>query len=127
MPRVLVILLLLWPLALWGQETSPESVAPARQTGDYLLRTCTASALTPTGRLRRQYCAGYLAGVEETLRVVTTPEGGFCPPAEVSTRELSGVYTRYVAANPDSTRRPAAATAAQALRQAFPCASEPGR
>ncbi len=124
MRRILIILLLLSPMSLSGQETPPDSLVPAQQTGEYLMKACTASALTPSGRLRRQYCAGYLAGVEESLRVVTPSKAGFCPPAEVSTRELSGAFTRYVKANTDSTGRPAATTAAQALRQAFPCPSE---
>ena len=50
MPRVLVILLLLSPVTLWGQDMSPNIVAPAQQTADYLFKACTASALTPSVR-----------------------------------------------------------------------------
>ncbi len=124
MPRVLLILLLLSPVTLWGQDMSSNIVAPARQTADYLFKACTASALTPSGRHRRQYCAGYLAGVKETLRVVTPSEADFCPTREVTTRALSSIYTRHMASHTESTGQPAAAVAAAALREAFPCASE---
>ncbi len=83
MQRVVILLLLLAPASLWGQEASPDTLAPSRQTGAYLLKACTASALTPSGRLRRQYCAGFLAGVEEYLRVVTPSDAEFCPPENV--------------------------------------------
>ena len=127
MRRVISIVLLFSPAVCWGQETPPESMAPARQTGAYLLKTCTASALTPTGRLRRQYCAGFLAGVEETLRVVTPGQAGFCPPGGVTGGELANAYTRFATANPESARMPAAAVAANALRQTFPCSPGQGQ
>ncbi len=127
MQRVLTTLALPAPAMLWAQETPPDHVAPARQTGSYLLKTCTASALTPSGRLRRQYCAGSLAGVEETLRVVTPGDAEFCPPEHITARELTNAYNRFAAANPDSASQPAAIIAAQARRLAFTCAAEQGQ
>ena len=123
MVRTIAALAVAWPALLMGQESAPEAPVPSQQTADYLLKACTSSTLTPSGRLRRQYCAGYLAGVEETLRVVTPSQAGFCPPDTVTTRQLASAYTRHVTGNPQSADRPAAIVAAKALREAYPCGS----
>ena len=121
---VLVLVLVLLPHAApWGQEAYSNSLTPSQQTGRYLLKACTASALTPTGRVRRQYCAGFLTGVEETLRVVAPAEAGFCAPEAVTTRQLVAAFTRHATAHPDATDQPAAVIATQSLRQSFPCAA----
>ncbi|MDJ0890831.1 MAG: Rap1a/Tai family immunity protein [Gammaproteobacteria bacterium] len=120
--RGIVFVLLLLPFAaLRGQEAAPDSVAPSQQTGRYLLKACTASALTPAGRVRRQYCAGFLTGVEETLRVVAPAEAGFCAPESVTIRQLVTAFTRHATARPEVTDQPAAVIATQALRESFPC------
>ena len=121
MVRTIAVLAVAWPVLLMGQEPVPETPAPSQQTAAYLLRACTSSTLTPSGRLRRQYCAGYLAGVEETLRVVTPSQAGFCPPDAITSRQLVSAYTRHVTANPKSAGQPAAVIASEALRQAFLC------
>ncbi len=123
MVRTIAVLAVAWPVLLMGQESVPEPPVPSQQTAGYLLKACTASSLTPSGRLRRQYCAGYLAGVEETLRVVAPSQAGFCLPGAVTTRQLVSAYIRHVSANPQSAGQPAAVIASEALRQAFPCKS----
>ena len=120
---LLLLILSSFTLAGWGQE--PESpdppVPPVKESAGGLLKTCTASSLTPRGRLRLRYCYGYLAGVEETMRVLMKAQDVFCPPPAITTRELAEVYVSYASVRSDSLHFPAVTMAARALRDRFPC------
>ncbi len=107
----------------WAHDpASPElPVPPVRETAGDLLKACTASSLTPRGRLRLRYCYGYLAGVEETMRVMMESKRVLCPPPGTRIGELARTYVLYATADRNRLQLPAVRVAARALTARFPC------
>ncbi len=102
-------------------QISELPMPPVRETAGGLLKACAATSITPRGRLSLRYCYGYLAGVEETMRVIMEKQNALCTPPATTTRELARVFVVYVAAHQDLFRLPAVTVAAQALQDQFPC------
>jgi hypothetical protein len=103
-----------------------ESYFPQRLTAQELAAACASSKLTAKGRERRQYCAGFISGVEEALRIGASREGGpasgaVCVPENVTASRLADTYVRYVSTPDTSLGRPAVVVAMEALKSAFPC------
>ena len=122
------LLLLLGSSAAYSADQSPvsDTLLPQRLTAQEMLYACNSSALTSSGRERRQYCAGFISGVEEGIRLLfasgdITAEQKICMPSDVTTRDLRMLYTRYAATHEQILEKPAAMMALQALRMAYPC------
>lgn len=124
--RRLCVLALLVPLTAHGEAADAQnvdSVLPRHLTARDLLYACNASALSAVGRGRRQYCAGFVSGVEEALRLVedAPPQRSMCLPASVSARRLADVYSRFASQRGTRLDEPAAKLARDALAEAYPC------
>lgn len=128
--RALVLLtcaVLALPVVAQERASQPEVQVPEQQSAKDLLLRCASSALTPKGRNRRQYCAGFVSGVEETLRLLhRTSESALsiCPPPGISAGRLADVYVRYASRHREGLGRPASEIVQEALLDAYPCPSE---
>lgn len=119
--------LLLGPAVAMPPPADPEVVFPQQLNARDLLYACNASAITAVGRERRRYCAGFISGVEEAARLLPNRLGdsgssSICLPANVSSRQLADMYSRYAAQHESILEQPAAQVALDALAGAFPCA-----
>jgi len=88
-----------------AQEPSAEVEPqfPQQQSANDLLRACASSSLTAVGRERRRYCAGFMSGVEESMRLVHRMghlEVSVCPPERVTARALANAYISYASKHP---------------------------
>lgn len=127
--RFSLLMAVFWLAAgAWAQEPAAESERyfPQQLTAQDLVNACASSALTNTGRQRRRYCAGFISGVEEAVRLVEArvPAGDktVCAPAGVTARRLADVYLEYVTQRPLEPTEPAAAAVLRALGDRFSCA-----
>ena len=102
-----------------------DAVFPQQLSARDLLYRCNASNLTGAGRERRSYCAGFISGVEEAVRLQQTAHGSsglqVCMPTGITSRQLADVYSRFAGQNPAFTGKPAAEAVLGALQNAFPC------
>lgn len=107
----------------------PEAAAvepefPQQQSAGDLLRACASSRLTASGRERRRYCAGFVSGVEESVRLLGLGKAAglrLCMPVDVTAAQLADAFVRYGAAHDDRLDEPAAGVALYALSEAYPC------
>ena len=108
-----------------AQEQGMEPQFPQQQSAGDLLRACASSRLTSTGRERRRYCAGFVSGVEEAVRLLGSGEQrGICTPPDVTASALAEAFVNYGATHEGELRDPAAAVVQHALATAYPCSSE---
>jgi hypothetical protein len=127
-PLALFVLLALPSLALAAEEEDGMGAQfPQQQSAGDLLRFCAASRLTATGRERRRYCAGFVSGVEEAVRLLQA--GGrapvrVCTPPDVSAAALAQVYVKYGAGHERELGDAAAEMVLHALAEAYPCAAD---
>ncbi len=80
--------------------------------------------MTATGRERRRYCAGFVAGVEEAIRLLNLSgksELWLCTPPDVTASALADAFVRYGASHKGELNDPAAAVVHHALAEAYPC------
>ena len=124
----LLTMLVLAPVAQ-AQAQAPEEEMepqfPQQQSAKDLLRACTSSRYTRVGRERRRYCAGFVSGVEEAIRLLERTgksEFRLCTPVQVSASTLAEVYVKYGAGHAGELPDPAAEVVFHALRDAYPCA-----
>lgn len=135
-----LIALSLAPLLAAGQapptgETKPEF--PQQQNAGDMLLACASSRLSRLGRERRRYCAGFVSGVEEAVRLLQIsnpisvempdPLGGqtttrICIPEDISASQLADVFVNYGATHEGELPDPAALVVLHALQAAYPCA-----
>jgi hypothetical protein len=107
-----------------AQEDGIESQFPQQQSAGDLLRYCAASRLTGTGRERRRYCAGFVSGVEEAMRLLQSSglsSRRVCSPSNVTAATLADVYVKYGANHKGELKDPAAEVVLYALEEAYPC------
>jgi|GEM_PF-1246245 len=139
-----LIALLLAPLLAAGQTPSDEQTQPEfpqqQNAGDMLL-ACASSRLSRLGRERRRYCAGFVSGVEEAVRLLrmsgqtsiatpdqmSEPTGNqaptrICTPKDISASQLADAFIHYGANHKGELPDPAALVVLHALQTAFPCA-----
>ena len=114
------------PIAAAAQpEANPEPIEfPQRQSATDLLKACTSSRLTAGGRERRRYCAGFVSGVEEAVRLSNRTgrlPASACPPQQVTARSLAQTYIDYLAKRPEELSKSAVDVAVSALSRAYPC------
>ena len=105
-----------------------ETQFPQQHSANDLLQLCASSALTHSGRERRRYCAGFVSGVEESIRLLRRTAGlhrSICPPPRVSARHLADIYVQYASKRKRDLNKPAAEVAFQALIDAYPCPPRP--
>ena len=107
-----------------AQEDEMEPQFPQQQSAGDLLRACASSRLTSTGRERRRYCAGFVSGVEEAIRLLgPTGQSGprICTPPDVTASALAEAFVKYGASHKGELSDPAAAIVQHALASAYPC------
>jgi hypothetical protein len=121
-------LLLVFPLTLPAQQQETGIDAPVRPQAldaQRLLQACAASSLTAKGREQRRYCAGFVSGVEESVRLlgpsVAAGTVTVCAPPDVTARMLAEAYVTYASRNIDALSGPAARVVLDALGKAYPC------
>lgn len=125
--KIIIILMLFSFSALAGEFTDDaETVAPYRLTGQDLLIACSSSSLTHTGRRRKNYCQGFISGVEEGIRFYTfkqlvSKQPPFCAPPDITSRQLARAYIKYAAKKKTGLDKPAAEVVLEALKNTFPC------
>ena len=120
------MLLSLLPLLALGQQsvTQEQTLFPQQLSASRLLEACASSLLTPTGRERRKYCAGFVSGVEEAVRILQEQhklEASVCLPKGLSAKALSDVFINYSANRRHQLDKPAAVSVLEALTDAWPC------
>jgi hypothetical protein len=126
MKRFSGMLFSLLPMLALAQEpvTQEQTQFPQQMSASRLLEACASSALTRTGRERRRYCAGFVSGVEEAVRILQEQhrlEASVCLPEGVSAKALSDVFIRYSANRRQHMDKPAASVVLEALMDAWPC------
>jgi hypothetical protein len=99
--------------------------------GAIFVTLCLSSARAEdAGQLKEQcatadqsHCAAYVAGVVDTLRMLSykTAGGFFCSPQGTPPEQYISVTIAYLAGHPDNLRYNAAGEVMLALMQAFPC------
>jgi hypothetical protein len=97
---------------------------PQQQSVRDLLKACASSSLSNLGRARRNYCAGFVSGVEEAVRLKSQLLGAdsrICPSSRITSQQLADAYIKYANANPDQLDKPAVEVVFEALKQSFPC------
>jgi hypothetical protein len=98
---------------------------PQQLTAQELLYACASSSLTRVGRERKKFCAGFVSGVEEAVRLLETTRGPqgvarICAPVGATAANFADAYIKYASQRTDLSR-PAAAVVADALKSAYPC------
>lgn len=126
MKRFKGVLFSLLPMLALAQEPAPQEQAqfPQQMNTRKLLDYCASSSLTPTGRERRRYCAGFVSGVEESVRILQQQhklEASVCLPESVTTRALSDGFIRYSSSRQQQMDKPASAMVLEALTDTWPC------
>ena len=117
-------LFLLAPAGNLAAQEEMEPQFPQQQSAGDLLRACASSRLTSTGRERRRYCAGFVSGVEEAIRLFgPTGQSGprICMPPDVTASALAEAFVKYGASHKGELSDPAAAVVQHALASAYPC------
>ena len=121
----LTLALLLAAAPASAQEQEPMGPQfPQQQSAGDLLKACASSRMTATGRERRRYCAGFVAGVEEAIRLLNLSgkaELWLCTPPNVTASALADAFVRYGASHKGELKDPAAAVVHHALAEAYPC------
>ena len=100
----------------------PQSGSRAFMTGARLVQLC---------QTENPYCAGYIAGVADTLAPLSEPGGplppnslaSFCPGA-MTVKQAIAAFQKYAKANPEGLGINAAQFAGDALHDAYPCKSK---
>ena len=122
---MIVILACAGPVtAQQGTEEEMEPQFPQQQSADDMLKACASSRLTRTGRERKRYCAGFVSGVEEAMRLLRLDDKTqrpFCTPENVTASALADAFVKYGAGHKGELQAPAARVVMHALESAYPC------
>ena len=116
----------------WGSATGKDDadttqpIFPQQLTARDLLTYCSSSSLTDLGRKRQSYCAGFISGVEETIRLPSHASSQpvaikICVPEGVTSRSLAKAYTQYAGRSGTNPTQPAAQTVVEALSKSYQC------
>jgi len=102
-----------------------EQYFPQQISAKKLLNYCASSNMTQSGRERRRYCSGFVSGVEETVRLLTSKQAGhkqtICVPKNVNARKLADGYVDYARQLQDNMDLPAVLMVTDALKRRYPC------
>jgi hypothetical protein len=126
-----LIALSLAPLLAAGQAPPAEETKlefPQQQNAGDMLFACASSRLSRVGRERRRYCAGFVSGVEEAVRLMqmdgptqVPTSTRICTPENISAGELAEAFIHYGANHEGELPDPAALVVLHALQSAYPC------
>ncbi|MCP3870814.1 MAG: hypothetical protein GY703_22510 [Gammaproteobacteria bacterium] len=126
---IIVLGLLAVSFTAAGQEQEvTELYFPQQISAKKLLNYCASSGLTKSGRERQRYCAGFVSGVEESVRLLESrrPDGGnpLCVPEGTSARKLVDSFMKYSLARKQGLDQPAVVEVIDALQSGYPCPGE---
>jgi hypothetical protein len=91
------------------------------ESGNSLLRVCTAGPSDPTYYQHRARCGAYIAGIADAADRQKTEDHAVCVPGAVTAGQATDVVVAYLKAHPASRHRPAGILVIDALSNAFPC------
>lgn len=99
---------------------------PQQLTAQQLLTHCASSSMTDRGRQQRQYCSGFVSGVEEALRLsvpgsIATVAAQICIPEQEPASSMADGYIRYAGRRATDLAKPAALVVVEALQSSYPC------
>ncbi len=109
--RLLVLLVLAWPLAV--------PAASYFYDGHRLLRECTSRNVDD-----HEECVGYLAGLwdaVETVEIWEKAQLGICFPKGTTDEQLRAEFVKYAEKYPDRLRAGGGGLALIAFKKAWPC------
>ena len=103
-----------------------ENFFPQQMSAKDLMTTCASSSLTATGRARRRYCEGFVAGVEEGMRLFQLTHSinavpGICVPEGITSRQLRDTFVKYAPSKGVDLKQPAAVVVINGLENTFTC------
>jgi hypothetical protein len=103
-----------------------EILFPQQMSARDLMMTCASSSLTANGRVRRRYCEGFVAGVEEGMRLFQLIHSinaapAICVPIGTTSRQLTETFVTYASRKGVDLKQPAAAVVIKGLENAFIC------
>lgn len=106
-----------------------DMVFPQELTAKELLLRCSASKLTFKGRLRQKYCSGFISGVEESVRLMSslnkkTGVQTICLPQGKSAALYTDIYIQYALRKTTDLSKPSAMVVIEAFEESFPCTTE---
>jgi len=110
-----------------GQDDdTTEQYFPQKLSAQALLHYCASSALSASGRNRRNYCSGFVSGVEESVRLLDTDGRAgdkhvICVPEGRSASQFRDVYIKHASKQITNLERPAAMVVLETLESAYPC------
>ena len=107
-------------------DGSTESFFPQKLTAQDLLYYCASSTMSSLGRGRQNYCAGFVSGVEESIRLLDTDTRDdnkriVCVPAGKPASHFRDVYIGYASKKTTDLKKPAVMVVLGALASAYPC------
>jgi len=110
-------------------QERPDEVFPQQLSAKTLMTYCASSSMTDRGRQRQRYCAGFVSGIEESLRLLRIrsskqPVLSLCVPENATARQFRDAFIRYAGRPATDLNQPAALVAVQALQAAFPCPAD---
>ena len=124
---LLMIGLVAAAVSLAGEnDDSTEKYFPQKLTAQDLLYYCAASTLSSSGRGRQNYCAGFVSGVEESVRLLDTDarDGSkrvICVPEGKPASHFRDIYIKYASKKSTDLKRPAVMVVLGALESTYPC------
>lgn len=126
MKRFIVLMLPAFLVSTVMAEDQPETVFPQQLSAETLMSYCASSSITSRGRQRQRYCAGFVSGVEESLRLLRIrssqdPNLSLCVPENATARQFQEAFVRYAGRSSTERNQPAVLVAVEALQTAFPC------
>ena len=117
MERILILLTLLFPLVVFGQETTvPDGNQLIVVCGTALRMMNTHSDETAKEFTDTAYCQGLVHGISSTLQA----DGHINLPQGATLGQLIRVVDKYLSDHPERLAEPDAVLAIAALRKAFP-------
>lgn len=107
------------------ERDNTETYFPQQLSAKELLIHCASSSLTDRGRRRQRYCAGFVSGIEEAVRLLMNnshePLSKFCIPPRATARQFKDAYIRYAGRPNTDLGQPAALVVVKALQYAYSC------
>lgn len=125
--KSLFVVILMFVALIATAETETEQLLPEfpqQQTARDLLTACASSTISSLGRARRKYCAGFVSGVEESIRFKSQLLGAeirICPASGTTAQQFANAYIKYANRHPKELDKPAVTVVFDALKQAYPC------
>ena len=106
-----------------------DTVFPQQLSARTLMTYCASSSLTDRGRQQQRYCAGFVSGIEEAVRLLhlgspPSPSLSLCVPANASARQFQEAFVRHAGRPGTDLDQPAALVTVKALQAAFPCLTD---